>query len=113
MRRISIKSMMLYVSFIAVGLAALRNANDAWSGVILLLVILSLGSALLGVMHQRGRDRAWWQGFALFLGSYLILAFGPWFWTLINPIMGTSQLFKYLSESVTPRSPSGYDSSEN
>lgn len=42
MRQISIKSLMLYVSFFAVGLAALRNANDVWAGMILLLMLATL-----------------------------------------------------------------------
>lgn len=39
MHRISIKSMMWYVSFIALGLAALRNANEVWAGVMVMLTI--------------------------------------------------------------------------
>lgn len=38
----SLKSMMWYVSFIALGIAVLRNANDVWVGVMLLITLGTL-----------------------------------------------------------------------
>jgi hypothetical protein len=95
MRRITIKTSMSCLALIAVGLAALRHANDAWAAIIQTLVIRALASAILGVVQQRGKNRARWAGFAFFAGGYLLLALGPWFSDNIGADLATSQLFDY------------------
>lgn len=101
MRRVSIKSMMWYLAFIAVGLAALRNANDVWVGVMLLLTLSALCIALLEVLHRRGNERLWWSGFVAFASTYFLVVFGPF--TEIRPNLGTTQLINYVrSEMMYP-----------
>lgn len=101
MRRISIKSMMWYLAFIAVGLAALRNANDVWVGVMLLLTLSALCIALLEVLHRRGNERVWWSGFVVFASTYFLVVFGPF--AEIRPNLGTTQLINYVrSEMMYP-----------
>jgi hypothetical protein len=100
MRRISIIGMMRLVLCCAVGLTALRNANDLWAGTSLTLALAMAGIALLGALYQRGKDRAWWVGFALFSGVYLALAFGPWFSTEIRPKLVTTQLLESIHSQV-------------
>jgi hypothetical protein len=81
MRRIrfSIANLLLVISFVAVAIAALREATDLWdSGIFSLTAGLLLASVLLAV-HRTGRSRAFWLGFALFGWSFLIA-------TLIPPI---------------------------
>ncbi len=63
MRRISIRTLMAFVLVSAVGLAALRNANELWAGMMLLVAMAALGGAVLGLILMRGRERAWWLGF--------------------------------------------------
>src|SRR6185312_594298 len=77
MRRYSIARLMILTLVIAVAAAALRDASDAWAGVILGVTLFLLASSLLGVLHRRGATRAGWQGFALFGWVYLVLAMGP------------------------------------
>jgi hypothetical protein len=77
MRRISIRTLMAFVLVSAVGLAALRNANELWAGMMILVALAGLGTAILAAINLGGRERAWWQGFALFSGGYLVAAFGP------------------------------------
>jgi hypothetical protein len=95
-RRVSIVGMMSFVLVAAVGLAALRNANEAWAGLMLLLTLGALGVSVLGVVHREGEERAWWLGFALFGSGYALLAFGPWFAEEVRPALGTTLLLNYV-----------------
>ena len=79
MRRFSIRTLMAVVVVSAVGLAALRNANEVWADVMCLAALAAVGSAMLGAMFLRRREQAWSAGFALFSGSYLVFAFVPRF----------------------------------
>jgi hypothetical protein len=45
MRRFSIPTLMAFVLVSAVGLAALRNANDLWVGMMILLALTAVGVA--------------------------------------------------------------------
>lgn len=74
--RVSIGGLMGIVLIAAIGLAALRNANQTWAGVILLLTCGVLTFAIIGVVCRRQAERAWWLGFALFGWGYLALAAG-------------------------------------
>jgi hypothetical protein len=69
MRRFSIRSVMSFVIVSALGLAALRNADELWAGMVLLFAMGSVGVAVLGAVFLRGRERAWWAGFAFFAGG--------------------------------------------
>ena len=101
MRQTSIVGMMGVVLACAVGLAALRNANALWAGALLLVCLGSVGVAVLGVLYQRGQRRAWWVGFGLFEGGYLVLAFGPWFAEQVEPKLGTTQVLNYVHTLAT------------
>jgi hypothetical protein len=101
MRRVSILGLMGCVFACAVALAALRNASELWAGITLLIALGALGTALLGVIYQQGKDRAWWLGFALFGGGYLTLAFAPWFSEEVGLKLATTQLLGYLHSQVT------------
>lgn len=99
MRRFSILTLMAVVLVSAVGLAALRNANAPWAGGMLLSAMVSSGVAVLGAALMRGRERAWWQGFALFSGGYLVSV-------LLVPSLsgelGMDSLFEYLRAAMFP-----------
>lgn len=99
MRRISIISMMWAVSFIAIGLAALRNANDAWACAIVVSTLVILGIAALKAFHRRRRERSWWFGFALFGSLYSLIAFGPLF-PEFGPFLPMSLLTQYLQQQI-------------
>jgi membrane protease YdiL (CAAX protease family) len=102
-RRVSIRSLMTFVVVSAVGLAALRNAGDQWAGMMLLAALAALGSATLGALILRGKERYWWAGFALFSGGYLVLAFGPWFAENVRPQLGTTHLLTYVQQKMHAR----------
>ncbi|MHB1560757.1 MAG: hypothetical protein ACYC61_25160, partial [Isosphaeraceae bacterium] len=100
MRRLSIIGMMRLVILAAVGLTALRGANKVWAGVMLTLALGMTGIALLGAIFRHGRARAWWVGFSLFCGGYLVPAIGPWFRTEIRPVLVTTQLLEYIQSAA-------------
>lgn len=75
MRRFSIRGLMALVLALAVGLAALRGANDYWAGGLLLATPLLMALALLGALCGRERPRAGRLGFAVLGGTYFALAF--------------------------------------
>lgn len=101
MRRISIKLMMWYVSFIAVGLAALRNANEAWAGVMIMLTLGTLGAAIIAIVCRRGRERIWWFGFALFGAAYTVLTLFSWF-AETRKSLATTHFLVYLTAQAVP-----------
>jgi hypothetical protein len=55
MRRFSIRTLMAFLLVPAVALAALRNANDLWAGMMLLTALGAVGVAILGG-HQPARS---------------------------------------------------------
>ena len=77
MGRISIRGVMAFVVVFAIGLAALRSANEIWGGVMLVVALAAVGVAVVGMIVMRGRERAWWLGFAVFCGGYLLSALSP------------------------------------
>lgn len=96
MRRFSIRSLMALIVVAAIGLAALRNANGLWAGMLLLLALAAIGSAVMGAVILRGKERYWSAGFAFFAGCYLVLAIGPWLSSWYSSRIGTTYLLNQL-----------------
>jgi hypothetical protein len=90
MRRFSISTLMAFILVSAVGLAALRNANEWWAGAMLLVAIAAVGIALAGAVIMRGRERCRRATFAFFGGGYLALTFAPGFSTEVGPRLVTT-----------------------
>ncbi len=107
--RSSVSGVMGAVLACAVGLAALRDADEKWAGTLALLTWAFLGAALLGVIQARGVDRAGWTGFLVFAGGYSVLAFGPWFSEHVGSTLATTHLMGHaymrVTSSPAPRSP--------
>jgi hypothetical protein len=57
MQRFSICSLTIFIVEVAIGLAALRNANDLWVGMLLLLSLAALAFAMMGAVILRGEER--------------------------------------------------------
>src|SRR5437764_12859601 len=99
--RFTVSSALGAVLALAIGLAALRDANGLWAGVLMLVTLAALGTALLGVIEGRGEVRARWLGFLVFAGGYSVLAFGPWFSEQVRPTLATTQVLGYVHMQVT------------
>jgi hypothetical protein len=92
--RFTIGGLMAVVLVLAIGFAALLNPNATWAGVSWFLAYSALGLAILGAVLGRGAERAWWLGFAVFEGGYLMLASSRWIW-LVRPLP-TLRLLEWL-----------------
>jgi hypothetical protein len=90
MRKFSIARLMAVIGLLGVFAAAIRNASELWSGIVLGATLLVLAVSLLGVVHRRGPERAWWLGFALLGWGYLVLVQGPWFSEKVGSVLPTS-----------------------
>jgi hypothetical protein len=93
--RVRIASMLAAILCVAVGFAALREANDQWDSVLFSLTLLLLLSAVLLAVHRAEGRRAFWIGFALFGWCYLSFS-------LISSIESrliTTQALTYLEQA--------------
>src|SRR5262245_25282287 len=102
MRRFSIRTLMAFVVVSAVGLAALRNASEFWAVAALLADLVAIGIAVLGAAFLRGREQAWWAGFALFSCGYLAFLMGLWFDSTFHSQEVTNPALQYAYEHIHP-----------
>ena len=100
MRRFSVRSLMALVLMSAVGLAALRNANELWAGTMLLVAYGAVATAVMGALILRRGERYGWAGFAVFSGGYLAIAIGPLLNDVYQSRLGTSNLLTYVYSQV-------------
>jgi hypothetical protein len=103
MKRFTIGAMMAFVLVFGLALAALRNASDAWAGVLLCLTLLLLGAAILGAIYRRDGRQAYWVGFALFGCAYMLVQYVPKLWDQAVEPLPTAPLLAYLHERAHPR----------
>ncbi len=81
--RVSIRGLMALVFFVAVGFVSLRFASEGWAGLVWVLTLALLASAVLGIVYRRGARRAFWVGFALMGSGYLAMS-AEWFWRPVD-----------------------------
>lgn len=70
--RFSIAGLMGFVVIAAIAFAAIRNGNEVWAGLMMLITGAVLILAVIGAICRSGRDRAWWLGFSLFGWAYFL-----------------------------------------
>jgi hypothetical protein len=95
MRRFSIRTLMALVLVSAVGLAAIRNANELWAKVMTIVALAFVCVAVVWAILRCGRERAWWLGFAVLGGVYLFVSFSP-----LRYRLGTTHLLEYVHAKV-------------
>jgi hypothetical protein len=76
--RFSLANLLGIVAVIALGLTGLSSATTFWTSAAATVTLGLLLAALLGAVLLRGADRAFWLGFALFGGTYLVLVEWDW-----------------------------------
>ena len=78
MRRIrfSIGGLMGFVVVAALGIGGLKASNEFWASASFTLIIVGLVLAIFHAMQGRGKDRAYWVGFAIAGWTYFAVAFG-------------------------------------
>ena len=97
--RFSIKRMLAAVAGVAIGCAALLNANAVWAGLLYGVAIIAICAAILGIIYRKGRHRAFWCGFAVFgWASLLLMGANPnGGWAVRLP---SYQLMRYLHRII-------------
>lgn len=99
--RITIAGILGFVVFLAVGLAALREATAVWdSGVFGATLALLTASVLLAV-HRRDRKRAFCLGFALFGWVYLGASLLP----VVGSRLPTTMMLTYVASRLPGQEP--------
>ena len=105
-QRFSVRSLMVFVVVSAVGLAALRSANEIWASVMLLIAFGASATPVVNALILRGTERYGWTGFAIFSGGYLGITLGPLLNTPYNSHLGTTAALNYVQSQVAFASPS-------
>jgi hypothetical protein len=105
----SIRSLLVAVTIVAVGIAALLNAGPWWEAVVWGGTICFLAIAILLVVYRQKEGRAFWLGFALF--GWLYLAVLVYSWTpYANPQYSRSDPLAQSSLITTRLSHMAYNS---
>ena len=106
MKRIqfSMATLMGFVGLLAVGMAALKSANETWTAVITMLIMCLLLFAILAVFYTSGPLRRFWSGFALFGWAFLIVN-SNWFMKQFGEVLTMHDLLRSIHarmEKVQP-----------
>ncbi len=99
MRRFSIRTLMALIAGCAVGVAALRNADELWARVMMMVTLGLLCVAGLWAILLRGRERACWLGFAVLGCAYLSASLSP-----LRSRLSTTHLLEYVHARVVSSS---------
>jgi len=97
--RFNIASLLVVVVVFAVGIAALREANEIWDSGLFTLTLGVLLISILIAIHRAESRRAFWIGFALFGTTYLALSLVP----SIESRLATTKVLAYLDSKVPGR----------
>ena len=100
MPRFTIRSLMCSFIALAIAFAALRNADDYWSGGVLLVTLVLMATAVLGVVYERGTSQAGWLGFLVFGGAYLGLSLGHLPSAEVSAKLPTTRFMSYAHARV-------------
>lgn len=94
--RFSIGRMVAVIAFCGVAFAAFRSPSNLWSSATFSLAIVALVLALIALIMERGRSKAYWSGFALGGWIYFALMFTPWLSDMVGPRLLTTAVLDIL-----------------
>jgi hypothetical protein len=107
--RFRLAEFLILIIVLGVGLAALREANDAWDSGVLSLDLGAMLASILLAIPRTGKRRAFWLGFALFGAAYLAMSLVP----SIESRLLTTELSAYIDSKVSRSIASGPGYFEN
>jgi hypothetical protein len=112
--RFTLAQLMGIVLFLALGFAALRNANDLWASLTFTVAITAIATAPLVAFTRTGRKRLVWAGFAVFGWAYVVVdllapttIYSATFGVARGPKLMSSQLVDLLQPYIMPST--GFD----
>src|SRR4029077_5536728 len=73
MLQFSLRNLLIAVAAVAVGTAALLNANEWWGGLLWGFALVLLVFAGLVTIYRRDGQRAFWSGYLMTSALYLLL----------------------------------------
>lgn len=94
--RFSLAALVGFVALSAAVLGALRATSGIGSGTVFTLAIGVFSAAILGTVYNRGEDRAFWLGVAVFGWGFMLLTHGPWFDNHIAHLLLGNQIALYI-----------------
>lgn len=74
----SIRSLLVAVAFVSLGIAALVNTNAWWDAAMWGVAVFTLAVAVLLAIYRRGEQRAFWLGFSILGSLYLAILVHSW-----------------------------------
>lgn len=96
----TLTGLLLAVLPVGAGIAAIRYANDLLASIAFTVAWLALMLAVLGIIYRRAESRAFWVGFLIVGGGYLLSALGPWFGESLSQHLVTTRLLAYVQQSM-------------
>jgi hypothetical protein len=97
----------LVVIIAAVTFAALKQPEEASAAAMSTLVLATMGLAILGVVYRRERRRAFWVGYLIFGGGYLVASTAPGLKEAMRPRLVTSALIDASFPKIHPKGQEG------
>jgi hypothetical protein len=94
--RFNIASLIVFVLICGVAFAALKESSEIWEQGVFSVTVLTLIAAVLLAIHTRDARRAFWLGFALLGGCYLVFSLVP----PIESRLLSTQGFSYLHSKL-------------
>lgn len=103
--RLSITGLMGLILVVAVAISALHGGSVFCASAAFTVALISCLGALPGAISRGGRARMAWGSYALFAGTYLALAFGPFHIPngVTPPPFPTLALYEPFIEAQAPR----------
>lgn len=99
--RTSIAALMGAILFLALAFAALVRPTPLWAAICFSSMMLAFTYASLAAIFSRGGRRAYWTGFLVGGGSYLVLQYGPFCDEHVGPHTLSTAMLDYLNAALT------------
>ncbi len=100
--RFSLKALLILVVPISAGLAALRDATDAWFCGVVTVTLLAIFTATLAAIYGSRSRRPVWGSFAICCGGYFLLVATSVGSGVISTLV-TTKVNEFLLERIHPR----------
>jgi drug/metabolite transporter (DMT)-like permease len=103
--RFSIGSLLAVIGILGVALAALRNPSYLWATAAFTAALAAVVAAVVNTVLGRGARRAYWLGFALFGGTYLLILSMPALRDSVCPRIVTEAILDVIYPFMAPDAP--------
>jgi hypothetical protein len=100
--RFSISTLLVVIAILGVAMAALRSPSYLWANVTFTVALLAVLAAIACAIVGRGARRAYWLGFSLFGGTYLVICSAPGLHDSVCPRLATETLLDFIYPPMAP-----------